>query len=180
MRNSLPKPPARPVRIQESPGFGSSVKPMSDSDVTPSFDEVSKTDAITGTGPGGEADREMSNAALVNSEESGDVAADDSSETEETDDVGMSAEESPGIGVSDVDLDDADARADAAADDAGGTGEELAVDREEQVRLANDLATNDAVAGETVFGESAPLDETPYQGSNELGGDVDLGEAEDR
>jgi hypothetical protein len=172
---------------------------MSDSELTPSIDEVSKTDAITGTNAGsaldGRAeaedgltvpdadaavDREMSNASLVNSDESGDVAADDSSETEETDDVGMSAEESPGIGVSDVDLDEADARADAAADDAGGTGEELAVDREEQFRLANDVATNDAVAGETVLGESAPLDETPYQGGNELGGDVDLGETEDR
>ena len=171
---------------------------MSASDLTPSFDEVSKTDAITGTNAGsaldeptrtedgravGDADaavdREMSNAELVNSEPTGDVAAADSSETEETDDVGMSAEESPGIGVSDVDLDEADARADAAADDAGGTGEELAVDREEQFRLANDVATNDAVAGETVFGESAPLDETPYQGPNELG-EVDLGETEDR
>lgn len=172
---------------------------MSDADLTPSFDEVSKTDAITGTNAGSAldgptdaedgrgvpdadaaVDREMSNASLVNSEQSGDVAADDSSETEETDDVGMSAEESPGTGVSDVDLDEADARADAAADDAGGTGEEFAVDREEQFRLANDVATNDAVAGETVFGESAPLDETPYTGSNELSGDVDLGESEDR
>ena len=172
---------------------------MTDPDLTPSFDEVSKTDAITGTNAGsaldgpteaqdGRAvpdadaavDQEMSNAALVNSEESGDVATDDSSETEETDDVGMSAEEAPGIGVSDVDLDEADARSDAAhADNAGGTGEQLGVDREEQFRLANDVATNDAVAGETVLGESAPLDETPYQGGNELG-DVDLGETEDR
>ncbi|MDQ4138280.1 MAG: hypothetical protein M3116_05460 [Actinomycetota bacterium] len=173
---------------------------MSDPDLTPSFDEVSKTDAITGTNAGsvldgptaaedGRAvpdadaavDREMSNASLVNSEESGDVATDDSAEQEETDDVGMSAEESPGIGVSDVDLDEADARAETAeADNAGGTGEALAVDREEQFRLANDVATNDAVAGETVLGESAPLDETPYTGGNELGGDVDLGETEDR
>jgi hypothetical protein len=152
---------------------------MSDPDLTPSSDEVSKTDAITGTSGGGNA--EMSNASLVNSAESGDVASDDSSETEETDDVGMSSEESPGIGVSDVDLDEADVLAEAAADDnAGGVGEQLAGDREEQFRLANDVATNDAVAGETVLGESAPLDETPYQGANELGGDVDLGETEDR
>ena len=152
---------------------------MSDPDLTPSSDEISKTDAITGTAGGSEAER--SNASLVNSEESGDVATDDSSEQEETDDVGMSADEAPGIGVSDVDLDEADARADeAAADNAGGTGEELGVDREEQFRLANDVATNDAVAGETVTGESAPLDETPYTGGNELGGDVDLGETEDR
>jgi hypothetical protein len=172
---------------------------MSDPELTHSIDEVSKTDAITGTNAGSAldgpteaedgrgvpdadaaVDREMSNAALVNSEESGDVAAGDSSETEETDDVGMSEEESPGIGVSDVDLDEADALADAAEADADGTGEEIPVDRVEQFRLANDIATNDAVAGETVLGESAPLDETPYQGGNELGGDVDLGETDDR
>ena len=172
---------------------------MSDSDLSPSFDEVSKTDAITGTNAGstldgptrtadgravGDADaavdREMSNAELVNSDPTGDVAADDSSETEETDDVGMSAEESPGIGVSDVDLDEADRRADAEGEGAGGTGEQFSTDRVEQFRLANDVATNDAVAGETVMGDSAPLDEAPYQGGNELGGDVDLGETEDR
>ncbi|MFC0678486.1 hypothetical protein ACFFGH_11615 [Lysobacter korlensis] len=173
---------------------------MSDSDLTPSFDEVSKTDAVTGTNAGsaldgpsrtedsravGDADaavdREMSNAELINSDPAGDVAADDSSETEEADDVGMSAEESPGVGVSEVDLDEADARADTAADgnddDTGGGA--LAGDREEMFRLQNDVATNDAVAGETVLGESAPVDETPYQGGNELG-DVDLGETEDR
>ncbi len=174
---------------------------MSESDLTPSFDEVSKTDAITGTNAGstfdaptrtedgravGDADaavdREMSNAELVNSEPTGDVAAADSSETEETDDVGMSAEESPGIGVSDVDLDAADARADAVAEDNDNNtgGGALAGDREEMFRLQNDIATNDAVAGETVLGESAPLDETPYENANELGGDVDLGETEDR
>lgn len=153
---------------------------MSDSASTPSFDEVSKTDAITGTNAG--EDPEMSNASLVNSEASAGVGGADSSETEETDDIGMSAEESPGTGVSDVDLDEADSRADAAAEDSENTagGEALAGDREELFRLSNDVATNDAVAGETVTGESAPLDETPYQGKNELGDDVDLGETEDR
>ena len=152
---------------------------MSDSDLTPAVDDVTKTDAVTGTNAG--SDPEMSNAELVNSEPTGDVAAADSSETEETDDVGMSAEESPGIGVSDVDLDEADARADAAAEENDdNTGGALAGDREEMFRLQNDVATNDAVAGETVLGESAPLDEAPYQNTNELGAEVDLGETEDR
>jgi hypothetical protein len=161
---------------------------MSDTNLNTSGD-VSKTDAITGTRGGGApdgqgdadaADREMSNASLVNADASQTVGAADSTETEETDDVGTSAEESPGTGVSEVDLDEADARADEASSGAGGADEELAVDREEQFRLKNDITTNDAVAGETVLGESAQLDETPYQGSNELGGDVDLGETEDR
>jgi hypothetical protein len=150
--------------------------------------EVTKTDAITGTRGGGTpdgsgdadvVDRDASNTALVNADESGTVGGIDSSETEETDDVGLSAEEAPATGVSEVDLDDADRRADDAADDLG-AGEELGVDREEQFRLANDVATNDAVAGETVLGDGAPLDETPYQGGNELDGDVDLGETDDR
>jgi hypothetical protein len=156
------------------------------SDTSP---EVTKTDGITGTrGAGtpdgrGDADlvdRQMSNASLVNADEPQSVGGPDSSETEETDDVGLSEEEAPRTGVSDIDLDQADVQADEAADDADDTDEELGVDREEQFRLANDTATNDAVAGETVMGESAPLDDTPYQGGNELGGDVDLGETEDR
>jgi hypothetical protein len=152
--------------------------------------EVTKTDAITGTRGAGSpdgtgdadvVDRDASNASLTNADDPQSVGGPDSSETEETDDVGASESQSPGVGVSDVDLADAEAEADAGADSGDlGTGEELGVDREEQFRLANDLATNDAVAGETVLGEGAPVDEAPYQGDNELGGDVDLGETEER
>ncbi|PJJ71827.1 hypothetical protein CLV46_1380 [Diaminobutyricimonas aerilata] len=166
---------------------------MSDSEPTPSFGEVSTTDAITGTNAGSAldasdsagvtdaaaaVDAEMSGTDLSTGDRPNDVAGDDSSEREEGD-VGLSGDAAPSTSVSDVDLDESDAIAGRVADDADDSGGDapLADDAVEDFRFANDLVTNDAVAGETVLDEdAAPVEGAPYAAENELHGDVQLDE----